>query len=584
MEHAIVTAVVHASRAAMGPVPAPTLPASPVPLTAAAAALEAALAAVTRRDSNRGTESAGGLYPRVVPLGAVDVTVSADDYAPSRRAANVHLTPDAVLVGPFGGASDGPCGRCLAIRWQRLRAEPVRDALEQGGRSLAAGRWPLLTELVVDTTWALLEALAQTPAGSVAKVARLDLGTLRARTVELLTEPTCPAHGRQVSPTLRLRTRPKAATNGYRFRAPDAYGLPPQALVNPVCGVLGPTTVQDVTAPTTAAVSGRYFERGRDGLNEIGWSGKADSFAASRDLAFLEGLERYAGTRPRGRPEIVVDSLANLGETALDPRQCGEYPEETYGCDPTLRRFSPQDRIPWVWGHSLRDDSPTLVPLRSAYYGMSSPVDDFVFECSNGCATGSCPEEAVLFGLLELIERDAFLLGWYSGEPTTAIDLSTVPGRTVRLLVDRAALHGYDVHAFDSRVDLSVPVVTCLAVRRDGGLGTLAFAAGASLDPAQAVEAALGEALTYLPHFPAQARARRAELELMATDFGRVAALGDHSLLFALPGSAVHARRYLEPERRLTFEEMYAGQPQTTDLLEDLESRCGRSPSRSASA
>ncbi|MFD3453296.1 YcaO-like family protein [Streptomyces sp. NPDC058691] len=31
---------------------------------------------------------------------------------------------------------------------------------------------------------------------------------------------------------------------------------------------------------------------------------------------------------------------------------------------------------------------------------------------SNGGAIGSCMEEAVLFGLLELIERDAFLLGW----------------------------------------------------------------------------------------------------------------------------------------------------------------------------
>ena len=41
----------------------------------------------------------------------------------------------------------------------------------------------------------------------------------------------------------------------------------------------------------------------------------------------------------------------------------------------------------------------------------------------------------------------------------------------------------------------------------------------------------------------------------MVGDFDRVAELRDHALLFALPSSAAHARHYLEPARRLGFDE-----------------------------
>jgi ribosomal protein S12 methylthiotransferase accessory factor len=507
----------------------------------------------------------------VVPLGVADVTGDADEYAEVRPGARVHLAPDALLVGPWGAppAAGGPCGRCLAIRWQRLRPASQRDALETGSVTSRTAPWPLPTAFLADATRALLDVTRGSARVGPARVTALDLATFQTSTVELLAEPLCPAHRRAVfEPALRLQARPLPGAGDDRLRPAASYDLPRGALANPVCGALGPGVAHDLLAPTTAAVSGHYFERARDGLHDIGWSGKAASFAASRDLAFLEGLERYAGTRPRTDRPVVVDSLANLGDAALDPRDCGEYPPATYDHDPTLHRFSPHDPIPWVWGHSLRDDRPILVPLRSAYYSVGSEADDFVFECSNGCATGSCLEEAVLFGLLELVERDAFLLGWYSGAPVTEIELGSLPA--VRPLLDRAALHGYDVHVFDSRVDLDVPVATALALRRDGGPGTLAFAAGAALDPSRAVASALGEALTYLPHLGHEARLRQAELQLMADDFDRVVALRDHALLFTLPESTRQVRRYLEPARLVRFDEAYDAPPRSADLLHDV--------------
>ncbi|MGW7093025.1 TOMM precursor leader peptide-binding protein [Streptomyces sp. NPDC054874] len=419
-----------------------------------------------------------------------------------------------------------------------------------------------------------------TPADrALPQVTRVDLVTLATATFPLLPEPLCPACVHEVPDTaeaarMRLTPTPKPDPDGYRLRTLDSYPLPTAALANPVCGALGSDTWINPASTTTAPVAGTHFVRGYAGLNDVTWSGQANRYSTSRTLAHLEGLERYAGTHRRRGTTPVVDSYANLCGQALNPADCGFYTAATYATDPLVSPFDPDRAIPWVWGHSLRDDAPILIPSRLAHYSAGVDADNFVFECSNGCATGGSPEEAILFALLELVERDAFLLAWYGGAPLTAIDLTTATTPAVRSMLDRAALHGYDVHAFDTRMDLAVPVVTALAVRRDGGHGTLSFSAAAGFDPADTVEAALSEVLTYIPHLPYQVTERLPELEAMERDFGKVLHLKDHAQLYGLPSMARHAATYLEPVDVLPLEETFANwqplRPRTGDLLDDL--------------
>jgi ribosomal protein S12 methylthiotransferase accessory factor len=511
--------------------------------------------------------------PAVAVLGRADALGGTDVPAAGPWPdARVHLTGSSVLIGPWGSDGTGPCGRCLAIRWQRLRTKSERDALETGRDRTGGGDWPVLPDWCVDAVAAVRAAVAGRPGPGpgAAYVTEVDLAALTVRTVTLLAEPLCPCAEAVPAGVPALRSRPKPAPGTYRLRRAGDYPLSLDGLANPVCGVLGAGTWLDVTSPTTAPVAGTVFMRGYAGLNDVTWSGQANSYAASRDLAFLEGLERYAGTHCRRPGPPLVASYAELGDTALDPRTCGVYSDRTYAEDPAVSPFDPDRPIPWVRGCSLTDGRPVLVPARLVHYSAGVAADNFVFECSNGCATGSCLEEAALFGLLELIERDAFLLGWYGGARLTEIDLDTVPAGAVRTMRQRAELLGYDVHAFDNRADLAAPVVTALAVRRDGGVGTLAFAAASTVDPLAAVEGAICEILTYIPHLPRQVRERPAELAAMAADFSLVRRLPDHAALFGLPEMARHADRYLSPAAVRPFDELYRAVPPTEDLLDDL--------------
>ncbi|MEV7090994.1 TOMM precursor leader peptide-binding protein [Streptomyces sp. NPDC093085] len=569
-------------------------PAGHDPLEDACRALQRALTARRAPAGAPGASDASdapGAPPvAVVPLGAADVLGhrAGDPYAAVRPTATVHLTTREVLVGPWGGDGSAPaCGQCLAMRWQRLRTRTERDALETGTGTRATGSWPELTPYILDAVDALHRAAVSegrveppgrgAPDRALPQVSRLDLATLEVRSHPLLPEPLCPHCGPRdpAPPPLALVSRPKPAPDVYRLRPASGYPMPVAALANPVCGALGAGTWINVTSPTTAPVAGSVFMRGYAGLTDVTWSGQANGFDASRDLAFLEGLERYAGTHRRNGTAPLVAAHRDLGDRALSPVACGLYPPETYRDDPMVAPFDPGRPIPWVTGHSLRDDRPVLVPARLVYYSAGLAADNFVFECSNGCAIGSTLEEAVLGGLLELIERDAFLVAWYGNTPLPEIDLATVADPTVRTMIDRAAAQGYDVHAFDNRIDLDVPVVTALAVRRDGGPGTYSFGAGASLDPAAALAGALSEVLTYIPHLPRQVTERRAELEAMADDFGKVLHLKDHAQLYGLPRMTEHVRSYLEPSAFRPMDATYReweerGRPRTGDLLDDV--------------
>ncbi len=569
---------------------APTRP-LPQPMEAARDALHTALADRLGQDVT------------VVPVGATDAAATLGDRgAPDpwvhlRAAARVHLTASAVLVGPWGGDGTAPaCGHCLALRWQRLRSRSERDALETGGPDgpRPTGAWPLLTGHAHDAVAALCTALlgdepavaspAPDPADrSLSQVSRLDLMTLQVRTYPVLADPLCPDCAPPATPArpcpLTLETRPKPDPGTYRLRAASAYPIPEDALANPVCGALGGGTWLNVTSPTTAPVAGSVFVRGYAGLNDVTWSGQENAFSTSRTLAFLEGLERYAGTHRRGRTTPVTGSWNSLKADAVDAATCGFYDPRTYRDDPLVDPFDPDRAIPWEWGWSLRDDRPVLVPSRLVYYSAGLAADNFVFECSNGCAIGGCLEEAVLGGLLELVERDAFLNAWYGNARLTEIDLATVGGLTAAM-AERAALQGYDVHVLDNRVDLAIPVATAVAVRRDGGPGTLSFAAAASLDPRSAVEGALSEVLTYIPHLARQTKERLGELESMADDFHRVRHLKDHAQLYGLPRMATHARSYLEPLAVRPFDEVYrrwetTQRPRTGDLSDDVRAVVG---------
>lgn len=472
----------------------------------------------------------------------------------------VHLYGRQVMVGPWPARGRAGCGTCLRRRWQAVRSVALREGLELRGGTREAGPWPYRVLFAAQAVAALIARLAAAPPDAgrpFPDVWLVDLEQLTVRHHPLVPEPDCPDCGTPrpmtaESAALVLRPAPKYRPGAGRVRPLEAYGLPVDAFANPHWGAVGPSVVCDVTSPTTSATVGCFSSRSGEYLRETFWGGHADSYRASTLIGLLEGLERFAGMRARGRSLTLTASLNDLGPDAVDPRETGLYTDDFHRANPWVPPFTPDRPIPWVWGWSLRDARPRPVPEVLAYYHKPGIEHRFVQESSNGCASGGSLEEAVLGGLMEVLERDAFLLAWHGMQPLPEIDPMTSADPHTRVMVERLAMYGYRARFFDTRITFPVPVVTAVAERFDGGLARMCFGAGAALDPEAALAAALCEIATDSVQLLQRFRRNEAAYRAMAEDFEKITSLHDHPLVYAVPEMGRHAdfllRRPSPPE------------------------------------
>ncbi|WP_435735396.1 TOMM precursor leader peptide-binding protein [Cellulosimicrobium sp. PMB13] len=490
--------------------------------------------------------------------------------------ARVLLAGSHALVGPFAGPALPSCPTCLARRWQSARDKTLRDALELGGPSVQVGDSPYLLSFHQDAVEAVLSVAEQATeaADRYARVYRVDLESLQVRRVPFVQDSECPrcAPARDDVPErLELTLAPKPEPMVFRSRHLDDYGLEIDGYANPTCGALGTSMWYETLSRSTAPAYGTFTLRAGEYLRETLYGGHADSFQVSRRVAVLEGLERAAGLRPRGKRTTVLASLAELGDVAVDPRTCGVYEDSFYERNPHIERFDPVRPIPWVWGWSLRDDRAVLVAENLAYYHAGPVTERFVQETSNGCASGSSLTEAVYHGLMELVERDAFLVAWFAKRSLPEIDPRTSALASTRFMVDRLEMYGYQARFFDARLSFDIPVVAGVAVRKDGGVGTLAFGGGASLDPEAAIAAALCEIGTDCLMSETRVGWDRDTYEAMAADFTKMYGLHDHPHVYGLPQMRRHASFLLDgrDEARSVAETFGATSP-APPLADDL--------------
>jgi ribosomal protein S12 methylthiotransferase accessory factor len=304
--------------------------------------------------------------------------------------------------------------------------------------------------------------------------------------------------------------------------------------------------------------------------------GKSHSFAASEKVAILEGLERMCGISPRGRRVTVWESYRSMKGQALNPLTVGVYSKDQYeSTDFPFEPFDCDQVIPWVWGYSLMRQCPLLVPKQLAYY---SGFSGFVHEFSNGCALGGNKVEAIFHGILEIVERDSFLLTWYAQLPIPRLDPRSVNDISLRLMIERLSMvAGYDLFLFNSTMEHGIPSIWAVAKNRNKKGANLLCAAGAHLDPERAAQSAVFEIAGSIPRIEEAFQERQEELLAMLDDPFQVEQMEDHAALYSLPHAEPRLSFLLDSGSPIrSFDEEYTNPPLRADLLEDLQDVLGR--------
>jgi ribosomal protein S12 methylthiotransferase accessory factor len=380
-------------------------------------------------------------------------------------------------------------------------------------------------------------------------------------------DPCLQAHGEPEVVDGSVRT--KLGVGTYRTRALDDLPITPSKLANPFTACIGSRIWQRRDASCMPVTQGSFTVGASHA--RIHWYGTSRRFSDSAVVALIEGIERDAGTRPLRSGARLRATWRALGGRAIDPRRLGLYGDDTYEREHRLTRFSPDVLLDWSECTSARTGERKFIPADFVHYASHQ----LVFGNSSGCASGATHDEARLFALMELIERDAFLLHWHAGILPRRIRLQSVRDVECRTIVARIRSHGADVALLDLTLDLGVPVLMALATRPKSEFGAFSVATAAGMDPVAAARRALQELGVFQQGFPERSRqAAQTHLRDAPHDFSRVRNVEDHALLYGNPSMRPFAEFLLEGRDEVdfvsAFEAWERSKPATLRLSDDL--------------
>lgn len=473
-------------------------------------------------------------------------------------------------LGPAIVPGHTACWECLA---QRLRGHRRVRSLAQRNRTNGSTGAPAASILPAQHA-ALSEAATEImrwigtggPSVLFNRVVSTNVLTLSRVAHALNRRPHCPSCG---SPAeidgmrprpVRLRNRPKAhmIAGGNRSSTPFDVIERLERHLSPITGIVsalmpgertdGGNPEEPSVTPNVAAhhsFSDLHDRRVllRDAMR-CRSGGKGKTLEQARASALFESLERYSGVFDGTEPR-VTSSFADLGPAAIHPNACMLYSERQYAERESQNRrehaafwvpepFCETAAIEWTPLWSVTAEETRYVPTSYCYYGYQSRHPLFARADSNGCAAGAVLEEAVLQGLLELVERDAVAIWWYNRLQRPGVDLESADDPYVSALTRHYAGLRREIHVLDITSDFGIPVFAAVSRRADGGAEDIIYGFGAHLEAKVALTRALTElnqSLEAVPAAsgPASARTYRGTAE--AVQWWRTVRLADAGYL-----------------------------------------------------
>ena len=484
------------------------------------------------------------------------------------------------FIGPLVRPDTPGCSRCADLRHMIAGADSremwelkMRLAAEESGRQDAWASRTGLSHMATLICNEVQKVFQGVPSNLEERIFITNLRTLTNSSHLFLPDPSCPICNHLPDDTselahIKLESSPKISGDDYRCRSLDELKATlVKDYLDERTGIMN-GKLQDFTLPFADVLVNMPLFGADEGV-----AGRSNSYEVSELTAILEGLERYCGIGPRGKRTVVRDSYRRLENKALNPARVGLHEKEQYE-KPNFpfKPFHPDHPMNWVWGYSFLQERPILVPELLAYYSLGYR-EGVVYETSNGCALGGSLEEAIFHGIMEVVERDSFLLTWYAQLPLPRIDLSSAEDKELLLMVDRIhELTGYELYFYNSTMEHGIPSVWGMAKNRKSKGLNLICAAAANPDPVSAVKSTIYEIAGMMFRQDEKLEENRQKYEGMLQDPFAVRTMEDHGLLYGLPEAEERLNFLLHDHRPLrTFAEEFKQPPANTDLKDDLQ-------------
>jgi ribosomal protein S12 methylthiotransferase accessory factor len=226
-------------------------------------------------------------------------------------------------------------------------------------------------------------------------------------------------------------------------------------------------------------------------------SGQHHSRLNARVAALAEAAERYSGFYiPSER--VRAASAQDADFPVAQPESFALFSEAQYARPGfPFQPFRRSVRTQWIDGFRVATGEEVFLPVQRVYMMAVEQQDAeepaLTYATSNGMACGATLDEALLAGLLEVVERDAFMIAW-----SNKLTLPHLDWRSDRGLRDFSESYlspsGLSFDAIDLTQISGVPTIVACVRGVESDLGAIGFGTAAALDIREAWKKALSEA------------------------------------------------------------------------------------------
>lgn len=211
-----------------------------------------------------------------------------------------------------------------------------------------------------------------------------------------------------------------------------------------------------------------------------------------------ELLERYPLTLYRNKDlfRASVADLKRAGAHFFDPFLAPRFSEEQKKRFPN-RRFDEKSVFRWVKGKSLVTEREAFIPAQLVFWNYRFEAEEPVLEqpITNGAAGHFTREEAILAGLYELIQRDAFFVHWLNKIAPPRIDPASIKDPSFQKIFGDLTRFGIYPELLDVTSDIGIPSFVCVLTDGRGKESGIALGGGCDPNAESAIVRAMTEAM-----------------------------------------------------------------------------------------
>lgn len=177
-----------------------------------------------------------------------------------------------------------------------------------------------------------------------------------------------------------------------------------------------------------------------------------------------ESVERFSSFNV-DKYKLRTASISELKSVILNPITVSGFSEQQLNEKFKEHRITNKSVFSWTQGYSLTRRRKTWIPAQLVYGGYKRlPQEPIIrsYVTTGAAAFYGSKEQAVINGILEILERDAFMISWLNKLTLPRINLGEINYQPIEHLYEKIRRYNLEVLVLDMTTNIPIPSMLCI--------------------------------------------------------------------------------------------------------------------------